>query len=111
MTDTEILGKIKTIVDDYIISYENGWLCGGDDNKTGFKAYFFEKILDVFTNIPWERKPRTNANGIDSAFFTCDYCKHNTGLPHNNGTMEYSGACKNCIAKDKWEQKGGVTNE
>ena len=39
---------------------------------------------------------------------TCDNCKHNVGLPRNNGTMEYSGACKNCIAKDKWEQKGGA---
>lgn len=38
---------------------------------------------------------------------TCFYCKHNAGLSSNNGTVEYSGACKNCIAKDKWE-KGGV---
>lgn len=36
---------------------------------------------------------------------TCDNCKHISGLPSKNGTMEYSGACKNCIAKDKWEQK------
>lgn len=36
---------------------------------------------------------------------TCDYCKHNAGLPSNNGTMEYSGACKNCVAKDMWEKK------
>ena len=39
---------------------------------------------------------------------TCDNCKHISGLPSKNGTMEYSGACKNCIAKDKWEQKGGA---
>lgn len=38
---------------------------------------------------------------------TCNNCKHNAGLPRNNGTMEYNGACKNCIAKDKWEQKDG----
>lgn len=36
---------------------------------------------------------------------TCDYCKHNAGLPSNNGTMEYSGVCKNCVAKDMWEMK------
>lgn len=36
---------------------------------------------------------------------TCDYCKYNAGLPSNNGTMEYSGACKNCVAKDMWEAK------
>lgn len=34
---------------------------------------------------------------------TCDYCKHNAGLPSNNGTLEYTGACKNCVAKDMWE--------
>lgn len=38
---------------------------------------------------------------------TCDNCKHNEGLPHNNGTMEYSGACKKCIAKDMWEVQNG----
>ena len=36
---------------------------------------------------------------------TCDYCKHNAGLPSHNGTMEYSGACKKCVAKDMWERK------
>lgn len=77
MTDTEILSKIKAIVDDYIISNENGWLCGGDDNKTIFKAYYFEKILDVFANIPWE--PRTNKNDIESAldilWSRCQHCE------------------------------------
>ena len=34
---------------------------------------------------------------------TCDNCKHNAGLPHNTGKMEYSGACKKCVAKDMWE--------
>lgn len=41
---------------------------------------------------------------------TCDNCKHNEGLPHNNGTMEYSGACKKCIAKDMWEKKNEKQN-
>lgn len=36
---------------------------------------------------------------------TCDYCKHNAGLPSHNGTTEYRGACKKCIAKDMWERK------
>lgn len=62
MTDIEILDKIKAIVDDYIISNKNGWLCGGDDNKTDFKAYFFDKILDVFANIPL-RPQDADSNG------------------------------------------------
>lgn len=36
---------------------------------------------------------------------TCDNCKHNAGLPHNNGTLEYSGACKECVAKYRWEKQ------
>ncbi len=40
---------------------------------------------------------------------TCDYCKHNAGLPRNNGTTEYSGACKKCVAKDMWEAKKDET--
>jgi len=36
---------------------------------------------------------------------TCDNCKHNAGLPSHNGTKEYSGACKKCVAKDMWERK------
>lgn len=39
---------------------------------------------------------------------TCFTCKHIVGLPINNGTVEYSGACKNCIAKDMWEAKNAA---
>lgn len=31
---------------------------------------------------------------------TCGNCKHNPRLSSNNGTIEYSVACKNCVAKD-----------
>lgn len=34
---------------------------------------------------------------------TCDNCKNNAGLPHNNGTDKYSGKCAGCVAKSNWE--------
>ena len=34
---------------------------------------------------------------------TCDNCKNNAGLPHNNGTDKYSGKCDGCVAKSNWE--------
>ena len=46
----ELLDKVKEIVDDYITSYNNGWLCGGDENKTVFKSYYFDKIMNIFVN-------------------------------------------------------------
>lgn len=50
MSNDELLNKVKEIVDDYITSYNNGWLCGGDENKTVFKSYYFDKIMDIFVN-------------------------------------------------------------
>ncbi len=38
----------------------------------------------------------------------CDNCKHKPRLSSNNGTIEYSGACKNCVVKDMWEAKNAV---
>ena len=50
MSNDELLNKVKEVVDDYITSYNEGRLCGGDKNKTAFKSYFFDKILDIFVN-------------------------------------------------------------
>ena len=42
-------------------------------------------------------------NGNDEDIGTCDNCKNNAGLPHNNGTDKYSGKCAGCVAKSNWE--------
>lgn len=36
---------------------------------------------------------------------TCDNCRNMSGLPSENGTRFYSGACRKCVAKDMWEPK------
>lgn len=90
------------------------YYCGGDTVTSTYSS-----ILDI----DWRKhqsattavyKPQDdNFTSISNGYATytaedmrtCDNCKHIAGLPINNGTVEYSGACKNCIAKDMWEAK------
>ena len=58
------------------------------------------KVVENFTSISNGRDTFT-ATAHDMG--TCDNCKNNTGLPHNNGTKEYSGKCASCIGKSNWE--------
>lgn len=61
------------------------------------------------TGIDWQKHQSVTqsvtATYTEEDIRMCDYCKHNVGLPSNNGTTEYSGVCKKCVAKDMWEAK------
>lgn len=54
---------------------------------------------------PQEDNFTTISNGKVTFIGTCDNCKNNAGLPHNNGTDKYSGKCDRCVAKSNWEKK------
>lgn len=89
--------------------------CGGesktstDVKSTGYIDWQDHQSITTSRYIPQEDNYTSISNGrvtfSAEDIRTCDYCKHNAGLPSNNGTAEYSGACKKCVAKDMWEMK------
>lgn len=95
------------------------YYCGGDTvistgiHGTGDVDWLKQQTITTSTYKPQEDNFTSISNGrvtfSAEDIRTCDYCKHNAGLPRNNGTMEYSGACKKCVAKDMWEAKKNDT--
>lgn len=84
-----------------------------DINGTGYVDWLKQQTITTSTYKPQEDNFTSISTGYAQFsaedIITCDYCKHNAGLPRNNGTTEYSGACKKCVAKDMWEAKEDET--
>lgn len=104
-----------TVVGDGINNYiEDGVteIYATQKSKNGFDSCYtvarinMSKVIGIFEITP-EQLEKDGFSPWDDMLAepkrTCNNCKHQSGLSHNNGTMEYSGACKDCYDKNRWE--------
>lgn len=97
--------KIVIDIDDDRYEYIKQLGEGITDYQTTVLLYHLVRTSEVLSRgekkMSFEEKIKWNES------HTCDTCKYQSGLPHNNGTNEYSGKCKDCYDRNKWEDIKG----